>query len=155
MSTKEASRLMVLTLLETGAINQKEAGRRMDVTPRQVRRMMKRYKAEGVSGLISRKRGRASNRKLSDEAIIEAMDLIRLNYLDFGSTLAAEKLREVHHELSNGKHRLLDCAWIGPICDHEAGGLRMGERTHERADNRCDRFRQNLPSLCTGKQSLP
>ena len=97
MSTKEASRLRVLTLLETGAISQKEAGQRMDVTPRQVRRMMKRYKAEGVSGLISRKRGRVSNRKLSEESIIEAMDLIRLNYHDFGPSLAAEKLREVHH----------------------------------------------------------
>ena len=97
MSTKEASKLRILTLLETGKISQKEAGQRMEVTPRQVRRMMKRYKAEGVSGLISRKRGRASNRKLSEESIIEAMDLIRLSYHDFGPTLAAEKLREVHH----------------------------------------------------------
>ncbi len=97
MSTKEASRLRVLTLLEAGALSQKEAGHRMDVTPRQVRRMMKRYKAEGVSGLISKKRGRASNRKLSEESLIEVMDLIRQNYHDFGPTLAAEKLREVHH----------------------------------------------------------
>jgi transposase len=97
MSTKEASRLRVLTLLETGTISQKEAGQRMEVTSRQVRRMMKRYKAEGVSGLISKKRGRISNHKLSEETLIEAMDLIRLNYHDFGPTLAAEKLREVHH----------------------------------------------------------
>ena len=48
MSTKEASRLRVLTLLETGTISQKEAGQRMDVSPRQVRRMMKRYKVEGM-----------------------------------------------------------------------------------------------------------
>ena len=60
MSTKEASRLRVLTLLEAGTISQKEAGHRMEVTARQVRRMMKRYKAEGVSGLISRKRGLVS-----------------------------------------------------------------------------------------------
>jgi len=84
MSTKEASRLRVLTLLETGTISQKEAGQRMEVTSRQVRRMMKRYKAEGVSGLISKKRGRISNHKLSEETLIEAMDLIRLNYHDFG-----------------------------------------------------------------------
>src|ERR1035437_9860016 len=97
MSTKEASRLRVVTLLETGTISQKEAGQRMNITPRQVRRMMKRYKAEGMSGLISKKRGRVSNHKLSEETITEAIDLIRLNYHDFGPTLAAEKLREVHH----------------------------------------------------------
>jgi len=60
--------------METGTISQKEAGHRIDVTPRQVRRMMKRIKAEGVSGLISKKRVPLES-QAHEETVIEAMDL--------------------------------------------------------------------------------
>lgn len=97
MSAKEANRLKVITLFEAGTISRKEAAKRMDVTQRQVSRLAKRHKLDGISGLVSKRRGVPSNRKISEETLMVAMDLIRLNYQDFGPTLAAEKLRERHN----------------------------------------------------------
>ena len=63
---------------------------------RQVFRLLKAYRSEGATGLISRRRGRPSNRRKPEEVRDEALAIIRKRYWDFGPTLAAEKLREVH-----------------------------------------------------------
>jgi len=55
-----------------------------------------RYKDEGAAGLISRKRGRPSNRQLAPGVAERATTLIKERYVDFGPTLACEKLRECH-----------------------------------------------------------
>jgi transposase len=97
MSAKEANRLKVITLFEAGTLSREEAAERMGVSQRQVSRIAKRHKLEGIVGLVSKRRGVPSNRKISEETLTGAMDLIRLNYPDFGPTLAAEKLRERHN----------------------------------------------------------
>lgn len=96
MSQKEANRGQVLSLLEEGKIGRDEAVKRMGVTARQARRIIKRYRVEGLSGLISKKRGRASNRRLDEVAKATAIELIGSHYRDFGPTLANEKLAELH-----------------------------------------------------------
>jgi len=53
--------------------------------------------ASGAAGLVSKKRSRPSNRRHSEEFRNAALDLIRERYLDFGPTLAREKLIELHH----------------------------------------------------------
>jgi hypothetical protein len=45
---------------------------------------------------MSKKRGRSSNRKLPDSFREHALSLVLAQYVDFGPTLAAEKLRERH-----------------------------------------------------------
>ncbi len=55
------------------------------------------YDHSGAAGLVSKKRGRPSNRRHSEEFRNAALDLIRERYLDFGPTLAREKLIELHH----------------------------------------------------------
>ena len=47
-------------------------------------------------GLISRKRGRPSNRALGAVFRETVLAIVRERYADFGPTLAAEKLSEVH-----------------------------------------------------------
>ncbi|MEO6909051.1 MAG: ISNCY family transposase [Abditibacteriaceae bacterium] len=96
MSQKEANRGQVLSLLEEGKIGRDEAVKRLGVTARQARRIIKRYRVEGLSGLISKKRGRASNRRLDEVAKATAIELIGSRYRDFGPTLANEKLAELH-----------------------------------------------------------
>jgi hypothetical protein len=54
---------------------------------------------------ISKRRGRPSNRRKPEELRIEALSIIRKRYWDFGPTLAAEKLREVH-EIAVGRETL-------------------------------------------------
>ena len=68
----------------------------MGVTVRQTRRILKRYRTLGIAGLISKKRGQASNRRLSEETKQLSIELIGAHYHDFGPTLACEKLSERH-----------------------------------------------------------
>jgi hypothetical protein len=59
-------------------------------------RLLKAYRAEGAKGLISKRRGCPSNRRKSEALRRAVLAVIREWYWDFGPTLVAEKLREVH-----------------------------------------------------------
>ncbi|MBL4954394.1 ISNCY family transposase, partial [Neobacillus sp. YIM B02564] len=71
------------------------AARKLGLIVRQVHRLVVRYRAEGPSGLVSRRRNRSSNNQ-TDEIAQIALTIIRQRYADFGPTLACEKLRELH-----------------------------------------------------------
>ena len=64
MSQKERDRLRVLHDLCERRLRQREAGALMDLSVRQVRRILKRYKALGDAGMVRRLRNRKSNRKI-------------------------------------------------------------------------------------------
>jgi transposase len=93
MSEKEVKRLEVLRQLTDAVLSQREAGRMLGLSERQVRRLACRYAVSGAAGLVSRRRGRASNRRF-DAAVKQAIvERVRERYGDFGPTLAAEYLR--------------------------------------------------------------
>ena len=96
MSQKEAKRGQVMELLAAGKVSQKEAGKMLAVSVRQIKRILRRYRTAGLPGLISKKRGRASSRRLDETVRATATKLIGERYCDFGPTLAAEKLAELH-----------------------------------------------------------
>ena len=96
MSQREVKKAQVLELLKDKKISQEEAAKRLDITTRQVRRLSKRYRLAGMDGLISKKRGSASNRRLDETTRTTAINLIGTHYRDFGPTLACEKLVELH-----------------------------------------------------------
>lgn len=75
MSHKEVKRAQVLELLKEDKISQQEAARRLDVCTRQVRRPTRRYQATGLAGLVSKKRGSASNRRLDNVICATAIGL--------------------------------------------------------------------------------
>lgn len=96
MSQKEAIRAQVMALLTAGKIDQKEAGNRLAVSVRQIKRIVRRYRTEGLPGLLSKKRGTPSNRRLNEDTKCLSIELIGTHYRDFGPTLANEKLLERH-----------------------------------------------------------
>lgn len=96
MSQKEAIRAQVMELLIAGSIAQKEAALRLDVSVRQIKRIIRQYRTAGLPGLISKKRGIPSNRRLADATRRQAIEAIAAHYRDFGPTLACEKLHERH-----------------------------------------------------------
>lgn len=96
MSDKELDRMQVLRDLSTKQITVSEAAGLMRLTRRQVFRLAKRYRQDGPAALISRRRGRPSNRSHPAAVRTEALALIKANYADFGPTLAAEKLATGH-----------------------------------------------------------
>ncbi|MDQ0028177.1 transposase, partial [Variovorax paradoxus] len=96
MSMREADRLKTIQAVVDRMARVGQAAQRLGLSRRQLERLIQRYKDEGVAGLVSRKRGRPSNRQLAPGVAERATALIRDRYADFGPTLACEKLRECH-----------------------------------------------------------
>ena len=96
MSDRELQRLEVLRDLDHKRLTTKAAGQLLGLERRQVFRLLKAYRIEGPTGLISKRRGRRSNRRKPEALRRAVLTIIRQWYWDFGPTLAAEKLREDH-----------------------------------------------------------
>jgi transposase len=94
MSTKELSRLEVMQRLSRKAMSQREAGRILSLSVRQIKRLLKAYREQGAVGLVSRHRGRKANNRLTEEMKRKALSLLKTKYQGFGPTLAHEKLVE-------------------------------------------------------------
>ena len=95
MSTKELMRLEVMQKLLDKRMGQKEAAGMLGVSVRQVKRLLRGYRDSGAKGLVSKRRGRASNNRLPEEKRQRVLDLLRSKYRGFGPTLAREKLVEM------------------------------------------------------------
>src|SRR5687767_13867805 len=96
VTMREIDRLKTVQAVVDGALKPWRAAERLKLTTRQVRRLVTRYRDSGARGLLSRRRGRPSNHQLDPTIVAQAATLIREHYADFGPTLAAEKLRELH-----------------------------------------------------------
>lgn len=96
MSTKEIDRLHVLQRLNEGLIKQKQAATMLGISTRQTRTLLKDYKRDGPAALVSKRRGKTSNRAYSEDIKNNAISIIKNNYADFGPTLACEYLLERH-----------------------------------------------------------
>lgn len=96
MSHKELNRLQIIQESLTRHITQEQAAARIGISIRQVKRLVQRYRNEGSSGLVSRRRGKRPNNSFSIEFRATVISLLKGSYADFGPTLACEKLREIH-----------------------------------------------------------
>ena len=94
MSAKELSRLEVMQRLTEKRLSQKEAGRMLSLSTRQIKRLLKNYRQKGAAGLVSKHRGRQGNNRLSERVKKQALNLLKKKYQGFGPTLAHEKLVE-------------------------------------------------------------
>ena len=86
----------VLRAVDRGGLPMRAAAQLLGRSERQVWRLLKAFRVAGISGLISKKRGRPSNRKTAAAVRAAALWIVRHNYADFGPTLAAEKLAGEH-----------------------------------------------------------
>ena len=96
MSMRELNRLKTLQALADRMLTVSQAARQLRLSVRQLQRLKDRYEDEGALGLVSRKRGRPSNHQLAAGVAERVVQLIRERYVDFGPTLAQEKLAECH-----------------------------------------------------------
>jgi transposase len=96
MSQKEVLRHEVIISLDKKVLKQAAAAKKLGISIRQVKRLYGKYKSQGVSGLISKRRGQRSNNRISEEVKKQALSLVSDNYADFGPTLAMEKLSQNH-----------------------------------------------------------
>ena len=96
VSQQELDRLKVLVELGDGRLGIDAAATLLGVGRRQLFRLRNAFQGQGAEGLVSCKRGRPSNRAHGAALRSTAIGLVRERYADFGPTLAAEKLLELH-----------------------------------------------------------
>lgn len=96
MSLPELDRLTIMKQIEAKTIKQVEGAKLLKITNRQIKRLIRAYRELGAKGLISKRRGQASNNRLPLAKKIRAKKLVHTYYSDFRPTFAAEKLREQH-----------------------------------------------------------
>lgn len=102
MSENELERYSLLNQVVAKHLSQVEAARLLKLSDRQVRNLLKAFKDKGTQGIVSKKRGRTSNRALCPTFRKQVMALIQERYSDFGPSFANEKLAEYHNiTLSN------------------------------------------------------
>jgi len=94
MSKEELRRLDVMKQLQEKRISQRTAAEELGVSVRHVKRLLRAYRKEGTSGLVSKQRGQPGHHQLDQDTVRQALDLLKGRYRGFGPTLAHEKLVE-------------------------------------------------------------
>jgi hypothetical protein len=105
MSAREFRRCVVMRRVRDGELSRGEAAVVLGLCYRQVRRIFRRFQAQGKRGLVHGNVGKRCNRGHPAAVRSEAVGLIREHYSGtvegpgqrFGPTLAAEHLAEEHH----------------------------------------------------------
>ena len=95
LSRREVNRLHIIKRAIEKEIKQREAAEILLLTERQIRRLIKRIRKEGDSGIAHKSRGKESNRRIPKKLKSKAIKLYRGKYQGFGPTLASEKLSEL------------------------------------------------------------
>lgn len=92
MKESELDRLLVINQVKDRVLTQSEAGARLGLSQRQVRRLSRRFQIEGPQGIKSKHKG--GNRLFSKEFKEEILKIVREKYKDFGPKFASEKLEQ-------------------------------------------------------------
>ncbi len=122
MSKREFDQLEVLLRVQSGRLRVADACGLLGRSRRQVFRLLRGIREAGAASLVSKQRGKPSNRRLPAAVRQLVMSLVREHYSDFGPTFAAEKLAKRHgctvsRETLRGWMVADGCGWTGvPAC---------------------------------------
>ena len=95
-SVQELRRVSVIRQTMEKKLTQVQAGTVLGLTPRHIRRLIKRVEQAGDQGLAHRGLGQPSNRRIPEKVKATVLQLYAQRYGDCGPTVAAEKLAERH-----------------------------------------------------------
>lgn len=96
MSQRELTRIHVIRQVLDKRFKQAEAAESLELSVRQIRRIVQRVRLEGDCGIIHKLRGQPSHHRLPGKLRLKVLELYRNYYADFGPTFAAEKLFEIN-----------------------------------------------------------
>ncbi|MGK6317838.1 ISNCY family transposase [Neorhizobium sp. DT-125] len=94
MSERDLQRIEILSKVIAGRMTLVSAAHVLDLSERQVRRLLERIRTGGAASIRHKAIGQPSNNRISDGVRDYAVTLVRERYADFGPTLATEKLAE-------------------------------------------------------------
>lgn len=93
MNEKELDRVEIFKRISDGRMKQSKASKILGLSVRQIKRIKKRFKTEGIKGLVSKKLGQKGNRQLAQTQRSIILDFFKKEeHKDFGPTLAHEYL---------------------------------------------------------------
>lgn len=96
MSARELNRIEILAQVDDGRLTVENATNMLDLSRRQVFRLLRQFRLDGASAIRHKARGRRPNNHIHEAKRDYALSLIKERYADFGPSLAAEML-EQHH----------------------------------------------------------
>ena len=76
MSGKERERLVVIRAVGEHRLRQSKAAERLGLSVRQVKRLVSAWRRQGAKGLVSKRRGRASNRRIDPKRRARFVELV-------------------------------------------------------------------------------
>ncbi|BDR13605.1 transposase [Vibrio sp. STUT-A11] len=116
MSDKDLSRYKVINDVCEHRLRRADAAEILNLSERQVQRLMNRLRESGAASLVHGARGKPSNNRISSDYRQTILAIVRKHYADFAPTLAQEKLLELHNlPLSNETLRqwmIADGLWV-------------------------------------------
>ena len=95
MSDKEIQRLAVLQDVRDHRITQVRAAEILNLSTRQITRLLQKLNQDGVSGMAHASRGQPGHRRHDDLLKSKCLSIISEHLLGFGPTLAHEKLSSI------------------------------------------------------------
>jgi transposase len=94
MSQKDLKRLHVIRKAIEKCLKQREAAILLELSERQIRRLVRRLRKESDQGIVHRSRGKPSHRAITETLRNKALRLCKTRYAGFNPTFASEKLFE-------------------------------------------------------------
>ncbi|MEW6296097.1 MAG: ISNCY family transposase [Candidatus Diapherotrites archaeon] len=94
VTIQEVNKFKIVNDIIYKQITQKQASECLNLSTRQIRRLVKRVKKEGLKGVIHKSRGKPSRKRLSEAIKLRIIQLAKTKYIDFKPTFLAEKLSE-------------------------------------------------------------
>lgn len=98
LNSTEQRRIIVLNHLAAGALVNAEAARLLGISVRQLQRLHKVYRQEGVAALAHGNRGRTAHNAIDGQIAERIVDLARTKYIGFNHQHLTEMLAE-HHRI--------------------------------------------------------
>lgn len=120
MSERELNRVEILAQVDDGRLSVDSAANMLDLTRRQIFRLLKRYRQDGAAAIRHKSRGRTPNNQIHRAKRDYALSLIKEQYPDFGPTLAVEMLAE-HHGFKVSRETLRKCPLGRLLCNRLPG----------------------------------
>lgn len=114
LNSKEQKRLMVLNQVLRGQLTGKQASELLEMSLRQVRRMLAAYKKEGAAALSHGNKGRSPHNKLAESVLGMVVELARSKYEGCNQQQMSELLaeREGIYVSRSSLHRTLKRAGV-------------------------------------------
>ncbi len=101
MSERELNRVEVLAQVDDGRLSVDNAANMLNLTRRQIFRLLKVYRQDGASAIRHKARGKPPNNRIHHARRDYALSVIKESYADFGPPLVAEMLAK--HQTGTGK----------------------------------------------------